>query len=82
MHGTRFMRVCSLVVDLMVPFFSGLSGMQVFTFIFKKFISFYFSTEKEIGCMEQAHDSIVWSLSWHPLGHILTSGSNDHSWFV
>lgn len=38
-------------------------------------------TEKEIGAMEQAHDSIVWSLSWHPLGHILTSGSNDHSWY-
>lgn len=31
--------------------------------------------------MEQAHDSIVWSLSWHPLGHILSSGSNDHSWY-
>ncbi|XP_053201322.1 pre-mRNA 3' end processing protein WDR33-like [Panonychus citri] len=35
--------------------------------------------EKEIGGMESAHDSIVWSLSWHPLGHILASGSNDHS---
>ena len=32
--------------------------------------------------MEQAHDSIVWSLNWHPLGHILTSGSNDHTWYV
>ncbi len=30
--------------------------------------------------MEQAHESIVWSLNWHPLGHILTSGSNDHTW--
>lgn len=36
-------------------------------------------TEKEVGGMEQAHDSVVWSLSWHPLGHILASGSNDHS---
>nr|XP_046908687.1 pre-mRNA 3' end processing protein WDR33-like [Dermatophagoides farinae] len=36
-------------------------------------------TDKEIGCMENAHESIVWSLSWHPLGHILTSGSNDHT---
>ncbi|XP_071945078.1 pre-mRNA 3' end processing protein WDR33-like [Antedon mediterranea] len=35
--------------------------------------------EKEIGGIEQAHDSIVWSLAWHPLGHILCSGSNDHS---
>ena len=24
-----------------------------------------------------AHDFAVWSLSWHPLGHILASGSND-----
>ncbi|KAG8182502.1 hypothetical protein JTE90_020417 [Oedothorax gibbosus] len=35
--------------------------------------------DKEVGCMEQAHDSCVWSLAWHPLGHILCSGSNDHS---
>lgn len=36
-------------------------------------------TDKEVGGMEQAHDSVVWSLSWHPLGHILASGSNDHT---
>ncbi|UYV76950.1 WDR33 [Cordylochernes scorpioides] len=36
-------------------------------------------TEKEVGGMEQAHDSCVWSISWHPLGHILCSGSNDHT---
>ncbi|KAI1296639.1 pre-mRNA 3' end processing protein WDR33 [Halotydeus destructor] len=36
-------------------------------------------TDKEIGGMEQAHDSVVWDLSWHPLGHILASGSNDHT---
>ena len=23
------------------------------------------------------HDQAIWSLSWHPLGHILASGSND-----
>lgn len=28
--------------------------------------------------METAHESNVWSLKWHPLGHILCSGSNDH----
>ena len=27
----------------------------------------------------QAHESAVWSLAWHPLGHLLASGSNDHS---
>jgi polyadenylation factor subunit 2 len=32
-----------------------------------------------VGAIEQAHDSIVWTLAWHPLGHILCSGSNDHT---
>ena len=27
--------------------------------------------------LQHAHDFPVWSLSWHPLGHILASGSND-----
>ena len=27
--------------------------------------------------IQYAHESHVWSLDWHPLGHILTSGSND-----
>ena len=35
--------------------------------------------EKEVGVIEQAHESIVWSLAWHPVGHILCSGSNDHT---
>ncbi|XP_077867575.1 uncharacterized protein LOC100375879 [Saccoglossus kowalevskii] len=35
--------------------------------------------DKEVGGMEQAHDGMVWSLAWHPLGHILCSGSNDHT---
>jgi len=25
-----------------------------------------------------AHENTVWSLAWHPNGHILASGSNDH----
>lgn len=37
------------------------------------------SAEKEVGAIEQAHDSIVWTLAWHPMGHILCSGSNDHT---
>lgn len=32
--------------------------------------------------MEDAHESIVWDLSWHPLGHMLVSGSNDRSTYV
>ncbi|KAF9361793.1 hypothetical protein BGX26_011788 [Mortierella sp. AD094] len=31
------------------------------------------------GILKNAHDSNVWSLDWHPVGHILASGSNDHS---
>ncbi|KAJ7071375.1 WD40-repeat-containing domain protein [Mycena amicta] len=29
--------------------------------------------------LAQAHDSNVWSLQFHPLGHILASASNDHT---
>ena len=27
--------------------------------------------------VQHAHDFAVWSLCWHPLGHVLASGSND-----
>ena len=36
-------------------------------------------SEKESGVIEAAHESIVWCLAWHPAGHILTTGSNDHT---
>ncbi|XP_013416027.1 pre-mRNA 3' end processing protein WDR33 [Lingula anatina] len=36
-------------------------------------------TDKEVGGMDEAHDQIIWDLAWHPMGHILVSGSNDHS---
>ncbi|XP_050682207.1 pre-mRNA 3' end processing protein WDR33 [Leptidea sinapis] len=36
-------------------------------------------TDKEVGCIEGAHESLVWTMAWHPLGHILCSGSNDHT---
>ena len=35
--------------------------------------------EQEIGSFDAAHDSHVWSISWHPLGHILCTGSNDYT---
>ncbi|MEE6516581.1 hypothetical protein FKM82_026149 [Ascaphus truei] len=35
--------------------------------------------EKEVGGMDIAHEGMIWSLAWHPLGHILCSGSNDHT---
>lgn len=38
--------------------------------------------EKEVGGMEMAHEGMIWSLAWHPLGHILCSGSNDHTRYM
>jgi WD40 repeat protein len=35
------------------------------------------ATPKDV--LEFAHDSNVWSLAFHPLGHILCSASNDHT---
>ena len=32
-----------------------------------------------VGTLESAHDSNVWSLDWHPMGHIFSTGSNDHA---
>lgn len=29
--------------------------------------------------LSQAHDSNVWALAFHPLGHVLASASNDHT---
>ncbi|KAH9606195.1 hypothetical protein KSS87_016807 [Heliosperma pusillum] len=29
--------------------------------------------------IQNAHDGAVWDLSWHPVGYILCSGSNDHT---
>lgn len=33
--------------------------------------------EQPIGSMEKAHDSLITRLDWHPVGHLLASGSND-----
>lgn len=35
--------------------------------------------ETELGVIDGAHDNMIWSLAWHPLGHILVSGGNDFS---
>jgi WD40 repeat protein len=32
--------------------------------------------------MDDAHEGMIWDMSWHPLGHMLVSGSNDHTTFV
>ncbi|KIM58199.1 hypothetical protein SCLCIDRAFT_1218834 [Scleroderma citrinum Foug A] len=31
------------------------------------------------AALSQAHDSNVWSLTFHPLGHLLVTASNDHT---
>ncbi|CAI5441639.1 unnamed protein product [Caenorhabditis angaria] len=36
-------------------------------------------SEKEIGLLEHAHDQAIWSMKWHPMGHILATGSNDNN---
>jgi polyadenylation factor subunit 2 len=36
-------------------------------------------SDKELASMEDAHDKDIWDLSWHPMGHMLVSGSNDRS---
>ena len=35
--------------------------------------------ESTVGGMEHAHESNVWTMDWHPMGHMLSSGSNDHT---
>lgn len=32
---------------------------------------------REVGTLLEAHESIIWSLDWHPMGHILASCSAD-----
>lgn len=33
----------------------------------------------ELGLYDGAHDQAIWTLDWHPLGHILATGSNDNN---
>lgn len=60
-------------------FCSGMSGMRILNFFNGNFNVIFFRIDKEIGGIEAAHESIVWTLAWHPIGHILCSGSNDHT---
>jgi polyadenylation factor subunit 2 len=32
-----------------------------------------------LDVVQFAHESNVWALAFHPLGHLLASGSNDHT---
>lgn len=35
--------------------------------------------DREIGSIDEAHEGMVWCMAWHPLGHVLVTGSNDHT---
>ncbi|XGW08859.1 hypothetical protein V3C99_011295 [Haemonchus contortus] len=35
--------------------------------------------EKEVAFLEHAHDQAVWAMKFHPMGHILATGSNDNN---
>ena len=43
---------------------------------------YYWSADVDtapLGFIDRAHEQNVWALAWHPLGHVLASGSNDNS---
>ncbi|KAJ9055325.1 pre-mRNA cleavage and polyadenylation factor (CPF) complex subunit [Entomophthora muscae] len=37
------------------------------------------NSDSPVEQLRTAHDNCIWSLDWHPVGHILVSGSNDHT---
>ncbi|PAV74439.1 hypothetical protein WR25_02429 [Diploscapter pachys] len=37
------------------------------------------TNDKEVGYLEHAHDQAIWTMRWHPMGHILATGSNDNN---
>ncbi|CAK4076297.1 unnamed protein product [Aphanomyces euteiches] len=42
---------------------------------------FYWTEGKEtpIATIPHGHDNAVWDIQWHPAGHVVATGSNDHS---
>ncbi|CAN0359976.1 unnamed protein product, partial [Hapterophycus canaliculatus] len=37
-------------------------------------------SDKAHAEIEYAHDgTAIWDLGWHPVGHVLATGSNDHT---
>ncbi|KAJ2347082.1 WD repeat-containing protein 33, partial [Coemansia sp. RSA 2618] len=59
-------------------FASGGSSSDTKEMISEGSIEFWMTDDlKPKACVEGAHGSQIWSLDWHPMGHILASGSND-----
>lgn len=82
--GILFTKVCLLAEGPMVLCSSGTRGndaglVRCAPLLVPVFTLVLFRVEKEVGGMEMAHEGMIWSLAWHPLGHILCSGSNDHT---
>uniref|UniRef100_A0A0K0FUE8 WD_REPEATS_REGION domain-containing protein n=1 Tax=Strongyloides venezuelensis TaxID=75913 RepID=A0A0K0FUE8_STRVS len=36
-------------------------------------------SENEVIFMDNAHTQAIWTMEWHPFGHIFATGSNDHN---
>ena len=67
-------------VDQMVEYTSGLLGEQYLVMFFYSETHHFCRNTRDVGCMETAHDGFIWNVAWHPLGHVLCSASNDHTW--
>lgn len=35
--------------------------------------------DQPVGQVDGGHESLIWTMAWHPLGHVLATASNDHS---
>lgn len=42
-------------------------------------IFWYIGEEQPLGMVEGGHESLIWRMAWHPMGHVLATASNDHS---
>ncbi|KAI9224971.1 WD40-repeat-containing domain protein [Blastocladiella britannica] len=41
--------------------------------------SLYPSVRTPLAALGTAHDTNIWAMDWHPMGHALATGSNDHA---
>ncbi len=49
-------------------------------FLFKKKNNDNNKSDSDIqGEISHAHESSIWDMQYHPLGHLFVSGSNDHT---
>ena len=80
--GIQFMSVYLPVVDLMEQYTFGLLGKLSIKLLNNNIIvlNYLYRNVRDVGCIETAHDGFIWDLDWHPLGHVLCSASNDHTW--